>query len=484
MDSTKTSSFGEVEQQDSDQAEQPDAGLKAGSYQVTTQYAMADRHRHNPQQRQQQHEEHDDQIISCSHSCLPHNMGCHDHSLEVARMRSIYSSRQYPISKISEYNSDLFWMDDSSTMDVLRDSSYYVPTSLTRPAIHFVPDWLEHIILEQEEKEKENMEKHEPRYITTINSVINIVQAIMITPTVLYLPHAMSKSGYATSIPILLLTICGFLFSCDCLLHAWRIEHEQMLKIVEQQQEEQEQAEKEIPWEEAFEVSLVKEDNKMNDLSGEDQPLIISTTATTTKPYNTIHHHHSHKRTFYLSYPELAYRAFHHYASSEETSSMVTTDVGETIQHVVKLCIVLLQSCICLTYCIFICHNLSTIVQHWLGQHDDVTPQWFVLVILVVQIPLSWIVDMRYFSVGNLLASFLILYGLGVCIYLAVQQVFSSHEQHESLSPQNATELQLPTTHLGIAWEKCKNLEAFGDNCFIIIGTSVSQPLFLVMHYS
>lgn len=144
------------------------------------------------------------------------------------------------------------------------------------------------------------------------------------------------------------------------------------------------------------------------------------------------------KRTI-LSYPELAYRA-----------------LGPTGEKIVKVGIAAMQSGVCLTYLIFVPQNLHASTLHLLGL--DIPPSYFMIVMLVCQIPMSWIRDIRKLTVTNLLANVLILYGLITCLGFALVNAIESTMGRDPFS-----ELAYKFTHL----------EAFNSGWFLFIGTSV-----------
>lgn len=104
-----------------------------------------------------------------------------------------------------------------------------------------------------------------------------------------------------------------------------------------------------------------------------------------------------------LSYPELAFRSF-----------------GTRGEALIKLGIAAMQSGVCLTYLIFVPHNLRSSVQLMLGV--DIGPQYWLVLMILIQIPLSWIRDISHFMPTNSIANFLILYGLVTCLGFAVME--------------------------------------------------------------
>ncbi len=114
--------------------------------------------------------------------------------------------------------------------------------------------------------------------------------------------------------------------------------------------------------------------------------------------------HQQQQQPFALSYPELAYRAW-----------------GIKGQRLVQIGISLMQSGVCLTYLIFVPQNLRSSA-YLLTGFDISTTVWLLLMV-IVQIPLSWIRDIRRLTVTNLLANVLILFGLISCLGLAIRQM-------------------------------------------------------------
>lgn len=127
----------------------------------------------------------------------------------------------------------------------------------------------------------------------------------------------------------------------------------------------------------------------------------------------SMNNNHSHglklRKRIVLSYPELAYRAF-----------------GIKGEKLVQIGISLMQSGVCLTYLIFVPQNLRT--SALLLFDCDISTTWTLLLMMAVQIPLSWIRDIRRLTVTNLLANILIMYGLVTCLGFAVREMGSGQE--------------------------------------------------------
>lgn len=145
------------------------------------------------------------------------------------------------------------------------------------------------------------------------------------------------------------------------------------------------------------------------------------------------------KKRIILSYPELAYRA-----------------LGSTGEAMVKIGIAAMQSGVCLTYLIFVPQNLqaSTLILSGV----NVPASYFMIVMLLFQIPMSWIRDIRKLTVTNLLANMLILYGLCTCLGFALLNAIKSDEGRG------------PVREI---FYKVAHLDAFNGGWFLFIGTSV-----------
>jgi proton-coupled amino acid transporter len=150
------------------------------------------------------------------------------------------------------------------------------------------------------------------------------------------------------------------------------------------------------------------------------------------------------KRRVILSYPELAYRA-----------------LGTTGESCVKAGIALMQSGVCLTYLIFVPQNLHTSLLTLFGW--NVSPEYWLIVMILIQIPLSWIRNIRKFTLTNLLANALILYGLITCLGFALANM---------MNDDNSGPIQS-------IWNRFIHLTPFQSSWFLFIGTSVSNNVLL-----
>lgn len=229
------------------------------------------------------------------------------------------------------------------------------------------------------------------------SAVLGIVKG-MVGPAILYLPHGFAGAGYAVALPILSLCTVMYLHSSRCLLDAWN--HE-----------------------------VASDTNQTTN----DAPAAAGELTSMLQSDRT-------KKRIILSYPELAYRAF-----------------GSSGEIVVKTGIALMQSGVCLTYLIFVPQNLHVSMQTLAG--ITIPPDIWLILMILIQIPLSWIRDIRKLTPTNFLANALILYGLVLCLGFAFVQASSSTT--------GTRPLQSICTRL-------KGLDAFHGQWFLFIGTSVS----------
>lgn len=333
-----------------------------------------------------------------------------DWSVEAARMRAVYSLIPPVRASFSEF---------ATEHDTLLSTQQYQRQRKFQRHGSNMPDWLEQIEHEEEDLHASGVGGD------LTSAVLGIVKG-MVGPAILYLPHGLANAGFAIALPMMVVSTCMFLYSSQCLLDAWKMEHSKMKQLMEHDNQIDTTATPDSIREEEEEGQDDEENNNNNNDIKDGQP--------------------KYKMTF-LSYPELAYRA-----------------MGETGERAVKLGIGLMQSGVCLTYLVFVPQNLSTALQRLTGIY--LSPEWLLLVMVGLQIPLSWIRDIRKLTITNALANALILYGLITCLVLAVgQAVSTADEQPGELAPPGPLEV------LG---DRFHHLAPFAKDWFLFIGTSVS----------
>ena len=101
-----------------------------------------------------------------------------------------------------------------------------------------------------------------------------------------------------------------------------------------------------------------------------------------------------------------------------------------------------------------------------------------------LQIPLSWIRDIRKFATTNAVANALILYGLILCLWFALEEsteplVLTSEGNHLGVTsnatslPANEKYVDESNSSLYNVWQHLTHLSPFGDHWILFIGTSV-----------
>lgn len=237
-------------------------------------------------------------------------------------------------------------------------------------------------------------------------AVLGIVKG-MVGPAILYLPHGFATAGYLVALPIVMVCTLLFLYSSRCLLDAWKIEQE---KVSPPQSRE-------------------------------------SDTSSSNERTALLPHHRPRQ---FLSYPELAYRA-----------------LGPSGERTVQLGIALMQSGVCLTYLIFVPQNLHSSWLHLTNQ--SVAPSYWLIVMLGVQVPLSWIRDIRKLTPTNLLANGLILYGLVTCIGFALDEASQPWQPVAAVLDPAAVH-DSPWANIG---QHFAALQPWAADWFLFVGTSV-----------
>lgn len=210
-------------------------------------------------------------------------------------------------------------------------------------------------------------------------------------PAILYLPHGFLQSGWAVAIPSMLFATCMFIFNSYRLLACWKVES-----------------------------------TKQHEMAQHIEQILGLTTIQETKYTPTL-----------LTYPELARRALGRGA--------VFVELG----------IALMQFGVCLTYLIFVPQNLFECTRALSSGHVVVSKQVFLWLMICIEIPLSWIADIRKLTPTNVLATLLIFYGLCSVLILAFFRGFEETDSGEIAMVENL-----------------RRLPALTDSWFIFIGTS------------
>lgn len=243
--------------------------------------------------------------------------------------------------------------------------------------------------MELEEEEEEIIDTVEGGSLTA--AVFGIIKGT-VGPAILYLPRGFEMAGYAVAIVSMILATASYLYSAHRLLQCWRVEKQKGERL--------------------------EEIRALLDPTGSDKQQQNSADASTA--------------TLLLTYPELARRAFGGWSAF------------------VQIGIALMQFGVCLTYLIFVPQNLVESIKALFGL--EVEKVVFLVLMIAIEIPLTWIRDIRKLTPTNVLATFLIAYGLVSCLAIAYSVVI---QDPNSTIVKRIT--QLPATN---------------DTWYLFIGTS------------
>jgi len=139
-----------------------------------------------------------------------------------------------------------------------------------------------------------------------------------------------------------------------------------------------------------------------------------------------------------LTYPELARRAF-----------------GSKYSLLVDFGISSMQFGVCLTYLIFVPANLYECTLALF--HVSIPKYYFLMAMILIEIPLSWITDIRKLTPTNVLATMLIFYGLCMVMVMAIVQSLTMSDSNDEVRAFQ---------------ENLASLPALTNSWFIFIGTS------------
>ena len=246
---------------------------------------------------------------------------------------------------------------------------------------------------EEEEFEEENIDVVEGGSLQA--AIFGIVKGT-VGPAILYLPAGFQTSGYAVAVPAMVFATCMYIYNAHRLLACWRVESERNHKV-------------------AARVEQVRALLELGgDGSQDDTQSFMPFTPTL------------------LTYPELARRAF-----SSKYSVLVDFGISS------------MQFGVCLTYLIFVPANLY---QCTLAVFGVAVPKfYFLLAMILIEIPLSWISDIRKLTPTNVLATILIVFGLCAVMFMGIGQSLRMD---------------------GALADNLASLPAVTDAWFIFIGTS------------
>ncbi|KAL3903852.1 MAG: hypothetical protein SGILL_010288, partial [Bacillariaceae sp.] len=223
-------------------------------------------------------------------------------------------------------------------------------------------------------------------------------------PAILYLPRGFKMAGWACAIPALCFATFSYIYSAHRLLECWKVEDARQRLLAQRMGE----------------LQSFLTGNNNNPTMSPKSPKTASSELAAFEPK-------------LLTYPELARRAFGSYA------------------FMIECGIAAMQFGVCLTYLIFVPANLYASCQQLFGV--EVPKSVFLIGMLLIEIPCTWIRDIRKLTPFNVLATVLIAYGLGSCLIIAFW--YSYHEKVDET-----------------LWESMRSLPAIQPTWFLFIGTA------------
>eukprot|EP00536_Pseudo-nitzschia_multiseries_P007391 jgi/Psemu1/319112/estExt_fgenesh1_pm.C_1740004 len=293
------------------------------------------------------------------------------------------------------------------------------------------------------------------------SAVVGIIKG-MVGPAILYLPHGFAKAGWVIAIPMLFASTALYLASSASLLECWKVETTNRKRLLQLKggSDGIESGQSEV----ALEMKELRKNNSrislgdtVNDSDVAEafdneflEGALVSKNGRKNK--NIVASPSSQSVTTTPSYPDLAKKAF-----------------GPNGQTVVKIGIAAMQSGVCLTYLIFVPQNMRSSCRALFGV--NVSTSVFLSLMVLLQIPLSWIREIRHLTVTNALANALIMYGLTLCLAFAFKNAVVLPPAGEDADGDMEDEQRGPLAEM---FDKFFNLSAFNsEGWFLFIGTSV-----------
>lgn len=306
------------------------------------------------------------------------------------------------------------------------------------------------------------------------SAVLGVVKG-MVGPAILYLPHGFAQAGWVVAVPMLFASTALYLASSASLLECWKVETTNRKRMLELESRGESSGEGHHAVLEMKELrkSNISRNSVGGSISGSSSTedfdneflegaLVVDNSSNTADiaPATSA----ANAAATSLSYPDLAKKAY-----------------GSRGQTLVKIGIAAMQSGVCLTYLIFVPQNMRSSCRALFGM--DITTSFFLFLMVLVQIPLSWIRDIRHLTVTNALANGLIMYGLITCLGFAFQNAIvpisadleeNGGEDDESDNNDGGDYEDSQRGPLAEIFYKFFHLTAFNSSgWFLFIGTSV-----------
>ncbi len=229
-------------------------------------------------------------------------------------------------------------------------------------------------------------------------------------PAVLYLPRGFNQAGYAVAIPSMMAATATYLYCANRLLECWKVESDKNLALAEKMEELR---------------KLLDPEGKEIESGKQDYGAV-----------EKVDPHLAMNDGTMLTYPELARRAF------GKASVLISGGIAA------------MQFGVCLTYLIYVPQNLYECFRELFGIY--VPKSFFLIGMLLLEVPLVWIRDIRRLTPFNVLATLLISFGLLSVLSIAIFGM----------------EVPEGSTTLETFEERVTNLPPINPTWFLFIGTS------------
>ncbi|CAJ1928216.1 unnamed protein product [Cylindrotheca closterium] len=356
---------------------------------------------------------------------------------------------------------------------------------------------------------------HEVSGGTTTAAVFGIIKA-MVGPAILYLPHSFADAGYAFAIIALWVCTALYLFTANRLLTTWKYvvqsqpgRRKQPEAVSpssssggdsQQQQQQQQQ-------EDGYNSYMEFEMTNLTAKGGVGQTSPTNTAAVAVASSSSQHHPTITKRRNTNKQLSAADSVCSENSSSNDKEVTIydvesspatdkTTSIsysklarmayGDLGESIVRTGITLMQLGVCLTYFIFVPHNLSTSI-HKMTKLE--IPFWICLVgMVVIEIPLSSIRNVSKLVTTNVIATCLIGFGLAACLFLATEYYTAEYSMVQGAADavnsynnnnNNNGEGAENENYDDDMWEQeytvpaIRHLSPWNDHWYLFIGTSV-----------
>jgi solute carrier family 36 (proton-coupled amino acid transporter) len=258
------------------------------------------------------------------------------------------------------------------------------------------------------------------------------------------------QSGWAVAIPCMLLATSMFIYNADRLLECWKIQSEQNHAI----------AARVAFAGRALEAAAVTQRRK--ELS--QQPQQRSAADDDDENENDEKKNRESQRNCFtpalLTYPELARRSLGPYAK--------LVDFG----------IAAMQYGVCLSYLIFVPQNLQQCTYYYYSAYSVPRPI-FLLAMVLVELPLAWLTDLRQLASTNVVATLLTAWGLCAVLVMAGMAAVQPDNNIGAAAAADvaasSSSSSLSLSSSSSSWAMVTNLQsapAITDAWFLFIGTS------------